>query len=635
MGSKKIRRWKELGQRLLTVFLTVAMVMALFPVLPTPAYAAGKELKGLTDTTVGLSYEGGIWEASGTTIKGSATGTNGSCWGSAETGVLTIVNNKNVAVPLSFSYKLTLNGGSATIGQTTLTDNTGTFTQEIAPGNSIQLTLKSAADAKTTSIELTSFIMVVDKEVTATFQVAQNGSYTVAGDAVIEEKTIKQNAQVPFAVTATPAAGYKFVAWTNAATGAVLSTKANDSLYLNADTTIVPSFVSEDVPVFSNAGQNFTDFDAAVQSAQTESDKTIVLVSDGVLSGAHTVPAGITLLIPFNDAHQLYTETPETTDNTYMEPAAYKTLSLAAGASLDVQGAMSLSAKYSSNGNAGKGGGAVSGPYGAVNMADGSSITVENGGTLYAYGFISGQGTVTAKSGAHVREYIQIKDFRGGSASLSMAGNDKKVFLFNQYFVQNVEVPLTIEQGATESVYTGLYAASRTTPTTIDLIGPSGAMFNISSGSITKSYDGSRDRQCYTVNGDAELSSLQLSVAGSSVSSKDYVLPITNNMSITVASGNTTVSQDIALLAGTELTVDEGAKLTVAQGNNVYAYDHDEWTAANYSHQMRPQRSTIAPRATSWMPLWMSMARLKLLVTSTPPRAVRTLRAARAPVPSS
>ncbi|MCI2085561.1 MAG: InlB B-repeat-containing protein [Olsenella sp.] len=596
MGSKKLNRWKELGQRLLTVILTVAMVLSFFPVLPTPAYAAGTELKGLNDTTVGLTYEGGTWEASGTTIKGSVTGTSGTCSSSAGETTLTIVNNKSTAVPLSFTYNLKLNGGSATIGSTTLSDGTGTFTQEIPAGSSIQLSMKTQAGQNTTSIEITGFVMVVDKDVTATFQIAQNGSYTVAGEAISAEKSITQSAKVPFAVAATPAAGYKFVAWTNADTGAMLSNKATDSLYLNDDATIAPTFVTEDTPVFSNNGKNFTDFAKAVQSAQAGSDKTIVLVSDGALKGENTLPAGITLLIPFDEAHTLYTDKPASTDTSYTTPAAFRTLSLASGASLHIQGTMSLSAKYCSNGGVGGGGGgAVSGPYGAVNLASGSSIVVEDGGSLYAYGFVSGTGAVTAKSGAKVREYMQIKDFRGGSASSDMVGKDEKVFLFNQYFIQNIEAPLTIEQGATESVLTGLYAMRMTTSTTVDLIGTSGAMFNIKSGSITKSYDGSRDRQCYTVNGEAELSSLQLRVSGMSVSSKDYVLPLTNNMSITVSSGNTTISQDVALLAGTELTIDNGAKVTVAKGNNVYVYDQDEWTAANYSNAGKYASVSYAP----------------------------------------
>ena len=575
--------------------MTLTLVLAFIPALPNSAYAAGTELKGLSDTTIGLTYEGGTWEASGTTVNGSVSGTGG-CGGSAGSSTLTITNNKSTAAPLSFNYKLTANGGSATIDSTNLSDGTGTFTKDIAAGESIQLVLKSAADSKTTSIELTSFMLAVDKDVTATFQVAKNGSYTVAGEAVNAEKSITQNNKVPFIVKATPASGYKFAAWQDLTTGTTLSNNASDSLYLNDNASIAPLFVSNDTPMFTNAGKKFIDFNKAVESAQASTDKTIVLVSDGALKGENTLPAGITLLIPFDEAHTLYTDKPASTDTSYTTPAAFRTLSLASGASLHIQGTMSLSAKYCSNGGVGGGGGgAVSGPYGAVNLASGSSIVVEDGGSLYAYGFVSGTGAVTAKSGAKVREYMQIKDFRGGSASSDMVGKDEKVFLFNQYFIQNIEAPLTIEQGATESVLTGLYAMRMTTSTTVDLIGTSGAMFNIKSGSITKSYDGSRDRQCYTVNGEAELSSLQLRVSGMSVSSKDYVLPLTNNMSITVSSGNTTISQDVALLAGTELTIDNGAKVTVAKGNNVYVYDQDEWTAANYSNAGKYASVSYAP----------------------------------------
>ena len=92
-------------------------------------------------------------------------------------------------------------------------------------------------------------------------------------------------------------------------------------------------------------------------------------------------------------------------------------------------------------------------------MADNSSITVKNGGNLYAWGFISGSGSVLAESGATVYEFYQIADFRGGTASSNM-GN--KVFPFSQYFVQNIEVPLTLNAGANEQVYSGVYAMKTT-----------------------------------------------------------------------------------------------------------------------------------------------------------------------------
>ena len=67
-----------------------------------------------------------------------------------------------------------------------------------------------------------------------------------------------------------------------------------------------------------------------------------------------------------------------------------------------------------------------------------------------------------------------------------------------------------------------------------------------------------------------------------SVDSSGYVLPITNNVSLNINSGNIIIEQDAALLAGTEINIAEGAGLTVANGKKVYVYDADEWNSDNF-----------------------------------------------------
>ncbi|MFR0795713.1 MAG: hypothetical protein ACLSHG_04685 [Oscillospiraceae bacterium] len=57
---------------------------------------------------------------------------------------------------------------------------------------------------------------------------------------------------------------------------------------------------------------------------------------------------------------------------------------------------------------------------------------MKNGGSLYAWGFVVGSGSVTAESGGTVWEWFQIDDFRGGTASGAM-GNG--VFPFSQYCI--------------------------------------------------------------------------------------------------------------------------------------------------------------------------------------------------------
>ena len=107
-------------------------------------------------------------------------------------------------------------------------------------------------------------------------------------------------------------------------------------------------------------------------------------------------------------------------------------------------------------------------------------------------------------------------------------------------------------------------------------------MFKVESGSFTKDYDEKTDRLVFTVNGEAALNTLSLKLASMSVNSASYVLPITNNITINIQSGNVTINQDAALLAGVEVNIAEGAGLTVANGKNVYVYDAAEWNSNNF-----------------------------------------------------
>ena len=280
-------------------------------------------------------------------------------------------------------------------------------------------------------------------------------------------------------------------------------------------------------------------------------------------------------MIPFDAAGTLYTDAPAAI-RTAPASKPFRTLTMSDGTSITVNGAISLGGRYYAAGGSEQG--RPVGDYGYIKMADNSSITVKNGGKLYAWGFISGSGSVLAESGATVYEFYQIADFRGGSAS---SGMHHGVFPFSQYFVQNIEVPLTLNAGANEQVYSGVYAMKSTYTTAINFIGDTG-MFKVESGSFTKDYDEKTDRLVFTVNGEAALNTLSLKLAGQSVDSASYVLPITNNITINIQSGNVTINQDAALLAGVEVNIAEGAGLTVANGKSIYIYDSNEWNSDNF-----------------------------------------------------
>jgi hypothetical protein len=131
-------------------------------------------------------------------------------------------------------------------------------------------------------------------------------------------------------------------------------------------------------------GQYYDDLNVAV----TKGTK-VVLAADGTLSaGNYTIPAGVTLLIPYDSANTLCTTKPyfpsgTAGNNIYATPSVYRTLTMAEGANVTIKGAMSLS---SATGTKQGYTGAPSGPQSIVNMLDGSTITVKNGGFLYFNG---------------------------------------------------------------------------------------------------------------------------------------------------------------------------------------------------------------------------------------------------------
>lgn len=250
---------------------------------------------------------------------------------------------------------------------------------------------------------------------------------------------------------------------------------------------------------------------------------------------------------------------------------------MAPGSSIEVNGAISVGGKHTYQ--MGKQG--PSGPYGQIDMAEGSSITLNNGANLYAWGYITGDGAITAASGSKVYEYFQLRDWRGGNATKSMNDNEEKVFPISQYYVQNIESALTIQSGAQESTYLTVHAkVVNTASAKIDFIGDanSKSLFKIANGgTLTKKYDPETDRITYTTTGSASLESLTLSVAGYNFNSSAYVLPINNNMTLEVLSGSVAVNCDAALLPGAQITIAQGAALNVASGKSLYVYDLDQW----------------------------------------------------------
>lgn len=579
-------------KRIGAILLSLAMMVTMLPMFAMTATAAGT--LSVSDPGIGLSWTdasnssgSASWSASGTTITGTATGYKMlSILSRTITTKLTITNNYADARTLSFNYSLA-NGGSVS----GISGNA--YSGELAAGGSLTITLTSPSGASTCTLTITDIKLVGSGNVTATFLPGENGSYTVDGAAISAETAYTKAAEEStYTVAATANSGYAFFGWYNTVTGSYLSYDATATLPVGSDATIKPVFVSGNPAHFSVGGKRYYDLTEAVNAAQAGSDKTIVVAKDGTVTGTHTIPSGITLLVPYNDTYTAHGSSPSCTSYddllggkgqiAWVQPTRYRTLTLGADAHITLNGVIEVGGQHASGGGTtGKHGGSPTGPLGFIEMQAGSHIDVNSGATIYAWGYIYGDGTITAKSGAKVYENFQIMDFRGGDKSTELA-QGFLVFPTAQYYVQNIEVATKYEYGSTEYVHTSVYMSRMEHGATVQFIGDN-AMFRPEPGSyVVKDYDPSTDTLILESYGDCALSELAMSIAGVDVDAGQFVLPITNSMQIHIKTGTATLQQNVMMLPGSSLTVDQGATLNIAYTDATT----DVVTAGGYILQM-------------------------------------------------
>ena len=574
---------KRIGRRFVSLLLTFVTVLTMLPAMTLPALAATSgTVTGLSDTDIVLSYNGSktdTWAALCTTITGTAQSEKDSCdKATSNSSTLTITNKKSTPATLSFDYTITANGGTIQVNGRKC-DKPGSFSKEIGAHEKVKVTvyIESGNTSAETKITMTNVKLVASATANVTFQPAENGSYTVDGEAITADRTKTQSSMTAYRVAATPNAGYQFMGWCDTTSGKCISVAPKTELSFDSGCTVTAKFASKELALFEANGQIFDNLGKAVAEAEKKQSAIITLVSSGKITGKYMIPSNVTLLIPFDEGGTLYKDTPGYVDTYNSSRSAFRTMTMAPGSSITVNGAISVGGKHTYQ--MGKQG--PSGPYGQIDMAEGSSITLNNGANLYAWGYITGDGAITAASGSKVYEYFQLRDWRGGTATKSMNDNKEKVFPISQYYVQNIESALTIQSGAHESTYLTVHAkVVGTASAKIDFIGDanSKSLFKIANeGKLTKKYDPETDRITYTTTGSASLESLTLSVADYNFNSSAYVLPINNNMTLEVLSGKVAVNCDAALLPGAQITIAQGAELNVASGKSLYVYDLAQW----------------------------------------------------------
>ena len=588
----------------LAIFMFISSIFTSFFIVGYSDLTSDVNIPNIQFTSNGGSWN---YDSSTSILEGSISGKDGGACSSdsSQTASLTITYKGNSKATLSFDYELSLNSGSCSIDNTNVTSN-GSFKKDLNQNNSFDISITSGkGSSSTTKIFLKNFNKAEEVTVTFNLLTPENGIYSYSDSVnnvnVINDTVITTSGNEYFTLNATPNDGYEFYAWYF--NEKIQSTKNPYIATFTENANIYPKFIIKDSAVFKNNNSLFFNLDDALTSAENSSDKTIVLVKSGNIQGGeseeqkkvYTISSGITLLIPNDSSYSMYKS--EANYISYTKPTLYSELVIGAYTNILCQSNASIyvgsSGSYTMGSN-----GSPSGPYGLISLNDDTSmITLESGSYLYAYGYISGNGTIIAKNGSHIKEFFQFTDWRGGQVSLLLATGSKlgigstpnrqKVFLFSQYYIQNIECNLIFNYGSIETIMTSADVMSVRTAEA-DFITTSGSsssgMFKLKSNStLERKYIGESDRIEYTLsNGSADLSSIVID-PGVEIDSNDYVLPINSNITITIKTGTTmNINQDIAMLPGSKLTVEEGATVNIANGVSIYCYDKTTWNGNGF-----------------------------------------------------
>lgn len=575
------------GKKILAIMMALTLVLGNVPAI---AFAASAGTNPLQDGTLAVSYEGTavkVDEANGIVRVEAVPTMDASSlipFYEGTTVTITLINQNDTQKILCFDYSVQGNKKDLTIGGQAYS-GTGTWTGVVDAGASVDVVLSGNDTDGLAKIAMGNFRFYDNDVKNVTFAQAANGTVTAAN----AESTYENGV----AAEAVADAGYQFVAWVDE-NNQILSTEANTTLHPVQDCTVKAVFAAAEEPYFKAAGKLFTDLNEAAAYASESGTGVVVPLKDGTIpAGNYNIPVGVTLLVPFNAEETCYLDKPQTAGTEFTEPVTYCKLTFADGANLTVEGELSVSAKHTSGYNSTKTGGTPTDSVGMIDLKKGSTITLTKGASAYAWGYIIGSGNIIAESGSKVYEIMQIADFRGGSQTLNLLSTP--VLPFSQYYIQNIEAPLTLHGGAEEYAFTTLTATTGgmtvTSSAGIQFIGTKDAMFALEEGTtVTKTYNPETDRLMLETNGNFALNSMSLTAMGQTMNTAGFNLPINNNISIDIQSGNAVIKQNTAFQPGVEISVGKDASVSVAEqittdenGNetvrstSIYIYDTEEW----------------------------------------------------------
>lgn len=368
-----------------------------------------------------------------------------------------------------------------------------------------------------------------------------------------------------------------------------------------------------DVPVCKIGQTGYSTLEDALLYAQNNPSQlvTIIMTNDYTLpAGYYTLPVNASLLIPYQENQAtIMGGNPKklTMTEPYEPPFAFRTLTFANGVHMSVAGNIEASCMQFIAGKGETGNAIPSGAYGWLRLEKGAEVTMGNGSHLYAWGFVTGEGEIDVRRGGAVHEDFQVYDWPGGTAAMNMLLNSVATgagaFPINQYFMQNVESQTTFHPGARMYASFGASAGGfQVAADAIQIVGIEGdvAMFLMNPNAdadntwVRKRYDVENDIQVWEVNSGAHLGSMNIEVpvlanfSGGAITgfdSRNFILPLTNNLKIRLLTGYMDITQNTELLPGAEIEIDKESTVEVlpatdASSGFLYLIDKADWDDA-------------------------------------------------------
>ena len=335
-----------------------------------------------------------------------------------------------------------------------------------------------------------------------------------------------------------------------------------------------------------------------------------------------TVKTGVTLLLPFNENDTVghIGAGKEGSDN-YKATAAltgiaklYKTLVIPEGIEVIVNGKLIVGAQTGTTAAGGVQNG-VRGNYCEISL--GGKITLNNA-TLEVYGYIKGNGEITANN-TTVIENLCITGWLGGSESAGRyIGNGESLFSstnvknpvqfpFSHYELRSVQLSITLHKGSKHQGYAKIATSAKfifkaqineawLTFVSSDNNESSGLVrMKSSDAKVVKTFKGGRvGIETYGSVEDGYTSiSLKVATTTISMTSEKVFFPICGKTDIVIKSGTFTQKYKYKLMPGSTLTIENGATLNQNGSIVVYTGDFKDVTDTHYPSGLGDARFTV------------------------------------------